>query len=199
MNDNAEFKLSTSQKQKIHYNSCLFQLNTNQNDVFQSQLSSFKSKYPNSHEILLVESYALVKAKNTKQAIKVLSDYCTQCKTFSEIDLKLIFLLAQLLIKEQNLTSASRFIENLTNFKYHPVVVSVLYLLYEQTEDIKSIESLFKNAIHWHETNKVNRLINFNNPVLKFLFFSRVQLSFCQLCIERLRSFIWTRNSHKIQ
>lgn len=156
MSENAENKLNTHQKQSIFFNYCLFLINTNQFDICKKELEVFKSKFSASNDATIIESYLYLKEKNVASSIKVLSDNLTAGKKqFNESDLELILLLAQLHIKSENFSEATKTLEKLGNQMYLPAVLSTLYLLYEKANNYKAIEDLFLKAIKWHENNKV--------------------------------------------
>lgn len=162
MNENVEFKLSTTQKEKIFFNCCLFLANTNQTDAFRKQLANFKEKFPKLNDILLIEAYSLMKEKNVQQAVKILADFCSKRKIYTENDLKLVLLLVQLLMNDQKYADAAKFLEGLGDLKYYPVIVSILNMLYEKCNNVKAIENLFKSAINWHEANEVSVTVHLN-------------------------------------
>lgn len=157
LSENAESKMSSNQKLNIHYNYCLFMLNTNQFDSCRKHLPIFRSKFPNNEaDAVLIEAYLQIKEKNQSQAIDTLKTYCLSCKNDSMIDLEVALFLAELLLKERDLDGCAKVLENLGEFRLSKLAItSILIQIYEKTMKIKEAEKLFDDCIDWHEKHKV--------------------------------------------
>lgn len=156
LNENTEFKLTTFQKRCIHFNYCLFLANTNQIEACRTHMKYFVEKFPDSiNDSTTIEAFLSIKSKNPKEAISKLKTYCSSVKTFTESNLNLALLLAQLNIKFNNYLEAIQVLEAVGTFKYTPALFSLLRKLYEKTGNVKSTENLFLEAIKFYQNKKV--------------------------------------------
>lgn len=152
---NAEPKLSSNQKRNVHYNYCLFLINTNQYEACRKHLPKFRSLFSNfQSDAILIESYLHIKEKNSIEAIKILKDYCFSRKT-DKSDLEVILLLIQLLFKENDYESSIKVLESLSETKYNLAIFSLLFKLYEKHSKFDSLEKLIEDCLKWHEDHQV--------------------------------------------
>ena len=157
LSENAESKMSSNQKVNIHYNYCLFMINTHQYDLCHKHLPIFRSKFPNNEaDAVLIEAYLYIKEKNQSKAIDTLKNYCLSCKNPTVIDLEAALFLTELLLKQNDLDGCAKVLENLGEFRFSKLaIVSILLQIYEKTMKIEEAEKLFDHCIDWHEKHKV--------------------------------------------
>lgn len=157
MNEVAEQKLTEQQKFIIHFNYCLFLIKTNQLEACRKHLQDFAQQFADHVVYLkLVECFAFVKEKKSDQAIQVLVDYGRSINNkFTDKDMELLLLLAQLYIRAENFEAACKTLNNLGNTKFSPAILSTLILLYGKLDNTKELEKLYKNAIEIEERSKV--------------------------------------------
>lgn len=160
LNENAESKMSSNQKLNIHYNYCLFMINTNQFDACQKHLPIFRSKFPKYEaDAVLIEAYLYIKQKNQAKAIETLKNYCFSRRNDNTTltDLEVALFLTELLLKQGDLDGCTKVLENLDETKFAKLaIVSILIQIYEKMMKIKDAEKLFDQCIDWHEKHKVN-------------------------------------------